>query len=218
MIISDSELRRLVEEELAFEPSVDATHIGVTAHDGVVTLSGHVASHTQKVAAERAVSRVRGVRAIAETVEVHLPSDKKRTDEEIAERAVRMLQWDDLVPSPDIHVKVERGWVTLTGKVTYRYQQEAAVRDVRRLSGVVGVTNLITVMPAPVNSASVRGLIESALKRQAELEARSLMVNVDGTRVTITGSIESMHERNIAVQAAWSTPGVTAVNDRMTIA
>ncbi len=218
MIISDSELRRLVEEELAFEPSVDATHIGVTAHDGVVTLSGHVASHTQKIAAERAVGRVRGVRAIAETVEVRLPSDKKRTDEEIAERAVRMLQWDDLVPSSDIHVKVERGWVTLTGKVTYRYQQEAAVRDVRRLSGVVGVTNLVTVTPAPVNSASVRGLIESALKRQAELEARSLMVNVDGSRVTITGNIESLHERNIAVQAAWSTPGVTAVNDRMTVA
>ena len=176
MIISDSELRRLVGEELAFEPSVDATHIGVTAHDGVVTLSGHVASHAQKVAAERAVSRVRGVRAIAETVEVHLPSDKKRTDEEIAER------------------------------------------DVRRLSGVIGVTNLVTVTPAAVNSASVRRLIESALKRQAELEARSLMVNVDGSRVTITGNIESMHERNIAVQAAWSTPGVTAVNDRMTVA
>jgi osmotically-inducible protein OsmY len=218
MIISDSELRRLVEEELAFEPSVDATHIGVTAHEGVVTLSGHVSSHAQKVAAERAVGRVRGVRAIAETLDVRLPTDKKRSDEEIAERAVRLLQWDDLVPSSEVHVKVERGWVTLSGKVTYRYQQEAAVRDVRRLSGVVGVTNLIAVAPAPVVSSSVRSQIESAFKRQAELEARNLMVNVEGSRVTLTGKVESMHERNTAVQAAWSTAGVTAVDDRMMVA
>jgi osmotically-inducible protein OsmY len=218
MIISDSELRRLVEEELAFEPSVDATHIGVTAHEGVVTLSGHVSSHAQKVAAERAVGRVRGVRAIAETLEVRLPTDKKRSDEEIAERAVRILQWDDLVPSSEVHVKVERGWVTLSGKVTYRYQQEAAVRDIRRLSGVVGVTNLIAVSPPAVASASVRTQIESAFKRQAELEARNLMVNVDGSRVTLTGKVESIHERSTAVQAAWSTPGVTAVDDRMMVA
>jgi osmotically-inducible protein OsmY len=213
---TDQDLRKDVTDELDFEPSLEASGIAVAVHNGVVTLSGHVSSYAQKRSAEQAVSRVRGVKAIAQEIEVRLPSDKKRTDDEIAERAVRILQWDVMVPSEQIQVKVEHGWITLSGEVEWQYQREAAMSAVHRLSGVIGVTNQISVRPR-LEKSNVRDSIEHAFERQASLDAAQVQVSAEGEKVTLSGHVGSWHERNLANQAAWSVPGVKTVIDRLTV-
>src|SRR6516162_1906364 len=141
--MSELQLRQDVVDELEYEPSVDAAHIGVAVDKGVVTLTGHVASYAEKQAAIAAVRRVKGVRAIAEEIEVRYPLDKKTSDDEIAQRAINILDWDTMVPSNSIQVMVHNGWVTLTGSVDWHYQKKQADEDVRKLSGVRGVTNTI---------------------------------------------------------------------------
>ena len=216
----DQVLRAAVMAELAWEPSVDAAHIGVTAHEGVVTLSGFVGSFAEKAAAERAASRVRGVRALAEEIEVRLPNEQKRADDEIAERALRMLAWDIEVPHERIKVKVEHGVVTLTGEVPRRFQREAAAADMRRLGGVRGVVNLIQVTPQVAQGVDpdlVKQKIEAALRRSAELEAEGVHIDVNGGQVTLRGTVRTWSERAVAESAAWAAPGVLQVFDDLQV-
>jgi osmotically-inducible protein OsmY len=159
--MSELQLRQDVVDELEYEPSVDAAHIGVAVDKGVVTLTGHVASYAEKQAAIAAVRRVKGVRAIAEEIEVRYPLDKKTSDDEIAQRAIDILGWDMMVPSDSIQVMVHNGWVTLTGNVDWHYQKKQAEEDVRKLSGVRGVTNTIEIKPS-VQAEDVKRKIEEA--------------------------------------------------------
>ena len=216
----DQSLQALVMEELEWEPSFDAAHIGVAAKDGVVTLSGHVDTYAAKAAAERAASRVRGVKAIAEEIEVRLAEDHKHSDPEIAERAVRILGWDVEVPADRIQVKVEHGLVTLTGEVGYHFQKAAAEADVRRLGGVRGVINLVRVAPGALaagDPAAVREKIETALRRNAEVEATHILIGVEGRRVVLRGTVKTWWERQVAEAAARSAPGVVEVKDEIEV-
>jgi osmotically-inducible protein OsmY len=212
----DLELRQDVLDELEFEPSVNAAHIGVTANHGVVTLTGFVMSYAEKTAAERAARRVKGVKAIAEEIEVRLPSDLKRADDEIAARAVDILKWQVEVPADRIRVKVEKGIVTLSGEVDWQFQKTEADHVVHKLSGVVGVLNQIRIA-SPVYAVEVKEKIEKALQRSAELEASRITVGIEGGRVILKGRVHAWYERDIAERAAWSAPGVTEVHDRITI-
>jgi osmotically-inducible protein OsmY len=213
----DELLQRRVLEELEYDPKIDAARIGITAKGGVVTLTGEVASLAERAAAEEAARRVKGVRAIAQEVEVRVPHEKHRSDTDIAERALRILDWDVTVPHERLAVEVAKGWVTLGGEVDWGYQRTAAEDAVRMLSGVRGLTNLITVRPA-TKAADVRHRIEEAFRRNAELEAGRVEVEATGGRVVLTGRVETWHERDLAEDAAWNAPGVTAVEDRIVIA
>ena len=214
--MDDNVLQQLVMDELEFKPSIDAADIGVAVDRGVVTLTGHVKSYAQKIAAERAAQRGKGVRAIAQEIQVRYPADKKTSDDEIAKRAADILAWDARVPDEAIQIKVQNGWVTLTGTVEWQYQRAAAESDIRKLSGVVGVSNDIDLKPQ-VRAPDVRNKIMSALKRNAEIEADSVQVSVDGDEVTLEGRVHDWYERVVIERAAWSAPGVKHVHDRMTL-
>jgi len=213
---NDLQLRQDVIDELEFEPSVNAAHIGVTANKGVVTLTGFVTSYAEKAAAERAARRVKGVKAIAEEIEVRLPSDIKRADDEIAARAIDILKWQVGLPAERLAVKVEKGIVTLTGEVDWQYQKVDAEHVVHKLSGVVDVVNQIRVA-APVYASDVKGKIRKALQRSADVEASRITVETDGGRVILSGKVRAWYERDLAERAAWSAPGVTEVHDQLTI-
>ena len=214
--ISDSTLKQCVIDELRWEPSVNAAHIGVTANDGVVSLTGHVGTYMEKRAAERAAGRVFGVKAIAEELEVRYPFSEKNDDDDIAKRALQVLSWDIEVPRDTVKVKVEKGVVTLSGSVDWYYQLNAAENDVRKLQGVIGVNNDIVIKPS-VQASDVREKITSALKRNAQIEADNITVTVDGGKVTLGGKVDTWAEDSLAVDTAWSAPGVTQVDDRMII-
>lgn len=213
----DTELQKRVLDELAWDPEVNAGHIGVAARGGVVTLTGHVASYAQKVAVERAALRIKGVHAVAEEIEVKLPSSEERTDEEIATGALYTLRWQTDVPFERIQVKVERGHVTLSGDVDWQYQATAAASNVRGIKGVRGVTNFIKVKP-PAEPSEVKHEIEEALRRNAELDAAGISVSRSGTTVTLSGHVRSLNERGVAERAAWSAPGVTKVTNEIQVA
>ncbi len=213
---NDLDLQQRVIDELAFDPSVDAAHIGVAVRDGVVTLSGHVRSVAEKFAAERAARRVKGVKAIAQDIAVRLPPDKKTDDDEIAERALKMLTWDVLVPSDAIAVSVEHGVITLSGVVEWGYQRDEAERDLRRLGGVKGVVNLIEVRPR-VDAADVQARLRAAFERNADIEAEGITVAVKEGRIVLGGKVKSWIEREEAERVAWSVPGVKAVEDHIAI-
>jgi osmotically-inducible protein OsmY len=215
-MIDDLELRQDVLDELEFEPSVNAAHIGVTANRGVVTLTGFVTNYAEKAAVERAARRVKGVRAIAEEIEVRLPSDTKRADDEIAARAVDILKWHVGFPADRIAVKVERGIVTLTGDVDWQFQKTDAEHVVHKLTGVVNVVNQIRVTSA-VRASEVKEKIQKALERSADVEASRITVQTEGGRVVLSGKVRAWYERDIAERAAWSAPGVTEVQDHLTI-
>lgn len=215
--MNDRELRQSVIDELDFEPSIDSADIGVTAENGVITLTGHVPSYAQKMAAERAVWRVKGVKAIAQDIQVRLPGDKRHDDDEIARRAVDILAWNSLLPRDGIHVKVQNGFVTLTGQVDWNFQRKAAEADIRKLSGVTGLFNEITLKPS-VQPVDVKQRITDALKRHAEVEARQIQISVrDGDTVSLDGEVDNWDELQAVVHAAWSAPGVRSVDDRLRI-
>ena len=201
---------------MVWDPAFDATHIGVAVDNSVVTLTGHVETYAEKLAAERAAKRVVGVQGIAEEIEVRPPHARKAKDDEIADRAVRLLQWDMSVPAEHVMIKVEKGWVTLSGTVDWDYQRGAAAADIQKLGGVVGVTNLIAIKP-PVHAADVKQKIEDAFRRNAALDASEIWVAAADGTVTLNGRVRNWSERNAAERAAWSAPGVTAVEDHLRI-
>jgi osmotically-inducible protein OsmY len=216
-MISEHQLRQNVLDELDFEPSVNAAHIGVGVNAGVVTLTGFVSSYREKLAAERAARRVRGVKAIAEGIEVRLPSDKKTADDEIAGRAVDILKWRVGFPADRISVKVEKGIVSLTGDVDWQFQKTEAEAAIHHLSGVVGVVNLVRVS-STVHGSEVKEKIQKALQRSAELDASRITVQAEGGgKVVLSGKVHAWYERDLAEQAAWAAPGVTAVIDHILI-
>lgn len=214
--MNDKTLKQDILDELDFEPSIDASDIGVAVEDGIVTLSGHVASFGQKITVERLVGRVKGVKGIAVEIDVRYPGAVGNADDEIAKRAVNVLKWSNSVPADAVQVKVQDGWLTLTGTVDWNYQKTGAADAVRDLAGVTGISNQIALRPR-VSSVDVKKHIEASLKRNAELEAKSIRVNVAGNKVILEGNVNAWHERRIAEQAAWRTPGVVAVDDRLTI-
>lgn len=212
---SDTRIRDEVVDELDFEPSLDNSGIGVAVKDGVVTLSGHVPAFAQKFAAEKCAQRVRGVKAVAMDINVRLAGDAKKSDDEIAERAVNILRWSTSV-SDKVKVVVENGWVKLNGEVEHYYQKQAAERAIRQLSGVVAVSNLITIKPG-VRPSDVKERIGKAFQRSAELDSAAIKVDVAGSTVTLSGRVKAWHERKLAEDAAWAIPGVTSVHDNITL-
>ena len=215
---SNTQLQQQVLDELRYEPSVDASEVGVTANDGIVSLTGKVKSYAENYAAVRAAQRVYGVKAVTNELEVDLPAFHKRDDQDIARAALNALQWDVLVPKDAIKVKVEAGWITLDGSVNHRYQRDEAEYAVRNLTGVKGVTNEIIIKNPQVKASDVKTSIESALKRAAELDANQVKVTVMDDKVILRGSVHSWAEKQEAERAAWSSPGVGAVQDELTIA
>ena len=215
--MSEVLFRRIILDELEFEPSVDAAHIGVSVDKGVVILTGHVNSFAEKQAAIAAVRRIKGVRAIAEEMEVRYPFEKKVSDDDIAKRAVDILSWDIVVPSGAIQVLVRDGWVTLAGNVDWYFQMQSAEDDIRKLSGVRGVTNNINIK-SRVSAVDVKKKIEGALRRRLDGEVKGIRITVeDGNKVLLEGFVESWNERHAVEIAAWSAPGVKAVDDRLSV-
>ena len=211
----DKRLKQAVLDELQWEPSVNAAHIGVAAKNGVVTLMGHVENFAEKSAAEKAARRVNDVRAVAEEIEVRLPFNVKHGDEEIASAVANRLQWDSAVPKGAVKAKVEKGWVTLTGEVDWHYQQDAAENDVRGLWGVIGVSNEIAIKPRP-NASNIRDNIMVALDR-SWFDPATINVTAQGGKVTLTGTVDSWYERDEAGSTAWAAPGTTSVQNDITV-
>ena len=211
----DKQLKQAVLDELSWEPSVNAAHIGVTTKDGVVTLTGHVETYSEKSAAETATRRVKDVKAVAEEIEVRLPFGVQHGDEDIAAAAIGRLKWDAAVPRDAVSVKVENGWITLTGEVDWRYQHEAAADDVRGLWGVVGVSNQITIKPK-ANASSIRDDIMAALHR-SWFNSKMIDVTVQSGKVLLTGTVHSWYERDVAGSTAWAAPGTTSVENEIRV-
>ena len=207
---TDTQLKADVESELAWDPSINAANVGVAVKSGIVTLTGHIDTYAEKYAIERAAQRVQGVKATAIELDVKLAPGHVRSDSDIAAAADSALQWHALVPDGKVKVKVEKGWVTLTGTLDWDYQRISAEKAVRPLTGVVGVSNAITLKPQ-TTPANISNRIHDALTRHAEREAKNIEVSVKGSTVTLHGKVDSWAERSAAQGAAWSAPGITSV-------
>lgn len=216
---SDRQIRDDVEAALDWDPSFDSRKIGVAVKDGVVTLSGHVNNFPDRLAAQKATLSVIGVKAIANEIEINLPLDAKRSDTDIASAAMIALKSNISVPSDKVKITVQDGWISLTGKVDWWYQKNAAEMAVHYLRGVRGVSNNLTISapPTKVSSSEVRSKIESAFQRQAHLYAQKIKVAVEGNTVTLEGEVPTWQERWEAETAAWSAPGVSKVQDHLVI-
>ncbi len=213
---SDSEIKKDVLSELLWDPLISETKVGVTVNEGVVTLTGHLDTYAEKVAAKRATERVSGVKAIALEIEVIPSGVHQRSDTEIALAVEHALSWNTSVPQGRVKVTVEKGWVTLKGDLDWNFQRRSAERMVRPLKGVTGITDNIVLKTLPV-PIKLRERIQDALTRQAMREARRIEVLVDGSEVSLRGHVHSWAERNAAEGAAWSAPGVTRVNNQLLV-
>jgi osmotically-inducible protein OsmY len=213
---TDAELKKDVEAELAWDPSVKSTQVGVSVKDGVVTLTGHLETHAEKSAVERALRRLTGVKAMALELDVLLSPEHVRSDTDIANAARHALTWNTVVPPNQIRMTVDQGWIRLEGEVEWDYQRRAVERAITPLTGVVGISNEITIR-STVTPGDVQRRIAQALGRQVEREVKHMEVKVDGSTVTLRGTVNSWHERDAAQGVAWHAPGVRAVINELTI-
>lgn len=215
--MNDTNIREDVMEALEFEPSVDANDIGVAVDRGIVTLTGHVPTYLQRLTVEHLATRIKGVRGIAQEIEVRLAGTHQTADDEIARRAADLLMWNASIPKDSVKVKVSDGYVTLLGAVEWNYQRDAAQAAISGTSGVRSVVNQIEIRHKPTPS-DIRQRIESALKRDAELDAAAIRVQVSDGVVTLDGKIDNWADRQVAERAAWAAPGVRWVNDNLHLA
>jgi osmotically-inducible protein OsmY len=213
---SDADLKKDVLTELSWDPLVPEARVGVTVHEGVVALTGHLDTYAEKIAAIRAVERVGGVKAIAVELDVIPLGVHQRSDTEIAAAVEHALSWNTSIPQDRVKVTVEKGWVTLSGELDWNFQRRAVERMIRPLKGVVGITDNIRLrtLPIPVNLSN---RIQDALTRQAVREARRIEITMDGSVVTLNGHVHSWAERNAAEGATWSAPGVSRVINQLII-
>lgn len=214
--MSDLILRRQILDELEFVPHIDAAAIGVSIEDGVVVLSGHVRTYAEKIAAEHAVKSVKGVRAVAEELEVRVSTDMAIDDGLIASRCLDLIRWNTAVPADQIQIKVQQGWITLEGEVEWQYQKEAAQHAIQTLAGVAGLNNMLAVKPK-VSVEDLKTLIEAALARNSELDASKIHVSAVGNLVKLEGFVNRWTERKTVEHAAWSVPGVRNVENHLLI-
>lgn len=213
---TDIQVQQDVIQELHWEPSIDASRIGVAVRDGIVTLSGDVSSYAQKWDAELTSQRVQGVRGTAVEIQVSLPGAVQHSDTDIARTAENVLQWATVLPVDAIKVQVEKGWITLSGDVEWDYQRQAASMAVRHLMGVTGVSDQIAIRPT-VSLNAVRADIEAALRRRARADAHDIAVEVKGAEIFLSGTVHTWQDRELARQSAWNTPGVRNVYDNLTV-
>lgn len=211
---TDQEIQTDVMAELRWDPSVPATEIGVVVKDGVVTLTGTVDTYMKKWRAEEVAHHVNGVIAVANDIQVR--SIGERTDSDIAAAAVHALSWNSTIPQGKVHVTVDKGWITLKGDVEWQFQRQEAERAVRRLLGVKGVSNLITVKPAATPS-DLKRKIEDALVRNAQVDAERITVEVQGSKAVLRGKVRSWAEREEAERVAWLAPGITSVDNQISL-
>lgn len=217
MVSGDLRLKAHVEEQLALDPMLDAGTIGVSITDAVVTLHGHVRSYSERYAAQEIVMRIHGVRALVNELEVQLPADSERRDEDIARTAASVLLWHSAIPEDRIKIEVSSGWITLRGEVDWHYQRVAAERAVRDLMGVRGVSNQITVANKALK-AEIRGRIHEALKRNAIMNAQGVNVEVEGNKAVLSGTVQTLERRMEAERAVWNVPGIAEVQNKIRVA
>lgn len=213
---TDIEIKNDVLDELAWQPNIDETEIGVIVDKGVVTLTGTLDSYAKKMAAEKAVKAVKGVRAVADDIEVKYGTEFKKSDKEIAKAAADAIKWNYSVPDEQVSIKVDNGWVYLTGEVKWGYQKDAAKSAVENLLGVRGVSNAIT-LKQTVEPYQVKEKIKKALERSAEIEAQNINVIVDGHKVKLRGKVHSWTEKDEARRAAFLAPGVYEVENELEV-
>lgn len=216
---NSTKLQHYVQEELEWEPAIDASHIGVTAtHSGVITLTGTVRTYAERVTAERAAKRVAGVRAVANDIEVEPVGSAKHSDTNLAQAVLQALEADIAVPHEKIRVRVDDGWVTLEGEVALQFQRAAAENAIRRLEGVRGVKNEVRLQVRPLaEPAEVKKRIEAAFRRSAEIDARGIEIDAENGTVMLRGKVRTWAEREEAERAAWAAPGVLAVEDYLIV-
>jgi len=214
---TDIELQRDVMDEILWDPILHAAEIGVTVKQGVVTLIGAVKNYAEKVAAEKAAKRVKEVKSVVMDLSIRMTNESKRSDKEIAEAALNALKWSSFVPEDRIKLKVKDAWITVTGEVEWRFQKESVTSAVEHLVGVRGVTNFIKVKPS-LNAILVKDVIKKALERSADIDADSIDIQLSGGKILLTGKVRSWGQRKEVERAVWATPGVTEVNDQLTIA